>query len=235
MNPARESTRLYIKPHGASFARLLWVRNHQPNEMMLGIYGRDGGPATITHEFPERVLTAGESGLFHWNWDQAEQVSIPLDHFSCHVDGRFHLKKLGGGPDPYSHNESQTEPLGPDSGVFLNLIVVSDRLSSYSAINGVPKYPNVWVEATPDATLGLKCLFAGVNCALESRGIGVAAARPMGAGVVVITSSTLKGVVVASPFPLSADAERTRPRGTLIIFRWPREDRSEGHKAFMLS
>lgn len=233
MTNAINSTRLYLRTPEAQFARLLWVRNHRPNEMLLGFYGLEGRRPRITHEFPERIIGPTESGPFKIKWEDASPVAIELDHFSCHADGRFHLKQHGGDVF-YSHNERHSEPLGPGTGIFLNLIVASDRAAAYQAIKGEPKLPHVWVDGGVDRSVVLRCLFSGGNFPIEPEVLAVAIGRPQGAGVIVLNSATLKGAVVASPFTLPEDAHIAKPPGTLLVFQWPRGAARSGVKSFIL-
>jgi hypothetical protein len=228
-----EPTRLYVRS-GGQLARLLWVRNHRPNEMLLGFYGLNGAPAQVVREFPERRIGPGDSGPFSFKWTDATTVAIPLDHFSCHADGRFHLKRQGGHV-LYSHNERHATPLGPDSDVFLDLIVVSGPIQSYAPIAEEPRFPLVYVEGPPEATITLKCLFVGINHPVEPRALAVAASRGRPTAVLSLVSSTIKGVLVSSIFPISAEAVLAHPGGTLAIFRWAREGRLAGYKGFVLA
>jgi len=233
MTEVVDSTRLYLRTAAGQFARLLWVRNHRPNEMLLGFYGLDGGPPSITHEFPERIIGANESGPFKIMYEDATPVAIELDHFSCHADGRFHLKRRGGDVR-YSHNERHSEPLGPETSVFLDLIVASDRVDAYKAIEGEPKLPHVWVDGGVETSIVLKCLFSGATYASEPRALASAIRRPQGAGLVTLTSSSLKGAVVASTLPLPVESRVAKPPGTLLLFRWPRDAAGTGVKSFIL-
>lgn len=228
-----ESTRLYIRANGGQYARLLWVRNNRPNEMLLGFYGLDGRPARVVREFPERIISPEDTGPYHFKWTDAPAIDIPLDHFSCHADGRFHLKRRRGGV-LYSHDERHATPLGPDTDVFLDLIVVSGPIHSYAVIEGDPTPPNAWIEGPPDATVGLKCLFAGINYPVEDRALRILTGRSTPGAAVRLESGTLKGMIVASTFPLPEEAAAAHPGGTTITFRWQRDERLEGYKSFVL-
>jgi hypothetical protein len=230
-NSKIDSTRLYLRTPDAKYARLLWMRNNKPNEMLLGFYGLAGGPATITHELPEQIIPPGAPVRFEYK--DATKVCIELDHFSCHADGRFHLKRRTGNTPVYSHDERHTEPLGPNTGVFIDLIVFSHTVDTYKTIEEEPKSPHVWIStAAGNSTMG-RCLFAGANYAIAEHALSFADGNRTTA-IVTLTSSTLKGAVIASPWRISQEA-RAALSGTLVAFTWSRGEAGMGLKPFILS
>lgn len=168
----RSPTRLYIRSHRSEWARLFWVHNNKPNEMLLGAHSLDGGPGRITHEFPERQWTAGASdATMKVTWSEATAVDQEIDHFTCHADGLFHARTKNG-TELHAHIEQRAEPLGPNTSTFLDVIVAADAVSRYRVIDEKPKYPHVWVQAPEGCCLTLNCLFSGANYPLENEAIG---------------------------------------------------------------
>jgi hypothetical protein len=227
-------TRVYIRNHRSEWARLFWVHNNKPNEMLLGVHNLDGGLGRITYEFPERQWTAGASeARIKFTWLEATAVDQEIDHFTCHADGRFHARTKTG-PDFYTHVEQRAQPLGPSTSTFLDVIIASDAVSRYRVIDEKPKYPHVWVQAPEGCCLALKCLFSGVNYALEKEAVGWMAQGQHGQAGVILTSGTLKGVIRVRPVPIGQEASENRPPGTLLVFRWPRGAQTWGAKAFIV-
>ena len=128
-----DSTRIYYRNPSGSDARLFWVRNNRPNEMLLGIYGLDGKPASMKYVFPELEFETDSPPPLDFKYADASEMDIPIDHFTCHSDGRFHVKTHGD-EDLYTHKEKRGEALGPDSPPFLDLLVLTDVLSKCSHI-----------------------------------------------------------------------------------------------------
>ncbi len=144
----KKPTRVYLQSEQGVFSRLFWVRNNKANEMILGFYALDGGRATITHEFPENVQPRDAAGPLTFKYSDATPVSTPVDHFTCHGDGRFHAK-IRHGPTLYAHIEKRGEAIGRLSSPFLD----SDgRFRSHGAL--------CW---NPSRTQASACLVQGAT------------------------------------------------------------------------
>jgi len=202
--------------------------------MLLGAYGLDGRPATITHEFPERVHTRGEPREIKFRYEEASPVDVKIDHFTCHADGTFHAKARDS-EVLYSQVEHIGEALGPASPPFLRLLVVSDKLCRYVTISGEPKKPHVWFQADGEAILPVNLVFSGVKYPLEPATLRTMVSRGRSAGGTVLVSGTLKGVVWGNPRQMSAEGGAARPPGTMIAFSWSRGPGRWGIKAFILN
>ena len=229
-----QATRVYVRTADDQFGRLLWVQNNRPNEMLLGAYGLDGHPATITHEFPERLYTRGDPREIDFRYKEASSVQLRIDHFTCHADGRFHAKARES-EVLYSQVERLGQALGPTSPPFLRVLVVSDRLSRYTNIRTEPKMPHVWFRADPESFLAINLVFAGVHYPLEQAALATMASRGRTAAGTVIASGTLKGVVWGNPRQMSEQASAARPPGTIVAFSWSRGPERWGFKAFILN
>ncbi len=232
--PRNEPTRVYVRTADQEFRRLLWVHNNRPNEMLLGAHGLDGHPATITHEFPERLHTRGELREIKFCYEEASSVQFKIDHFTCHADGRFHAKARKS-EVLYSQVEQLGEALGPASPPFLRVLVVSDTLYRYTGIRGEPKTPHVWFRADPESFLAMNLVFAGVHYPLEQAALATMAGRGRNAAGTVLVSGTLKGVVWGNPRHISEEASAARPPGTILAFSWLRGPGRWGIKAFILN
>ena len=227
-------SRLYIRSPDGQYAKLLWVHNFRPNEMLLGFYSLNGGPATITYEFPEKEIEAGDRGPFSFKYKDASRVTEALDHFTCHADGTFHAKSRGDEP-VYSHVERRAEPTGPATPPFLDILVISDIVSRYAFSRDEPKNPNVWYDALPGGILVLNCLFSGADYPVEREALGAMASRNRTSGAVILSSGTLKGAIWGGPSAIPHEAAANRPQATIVVFAWPRAAGNRGSKAFILN
>jgi hypothetical protein len=202
--------------------------------MLLGAYGLDGHPASITHEFPERIHNRGEPREINFRYDEASPVRIKVDHFTCHADGRFHAKARDA-ELLYSQVEQLSKPLGRTSSPFLRLLVVSDTLCRYAPISGPPKKPHVWFQSDPESFLVMNLVFSGVDYPLEQAALATMASRGRNAAGTVLVSGTLKGVVWGNPRQMSEQASASRPPGTVLAFSWSRGSGRWGFKTFILN
>lgn len=202
--------------------------------MMLGAYSLEGSIATITHEFPEIQHSPGDPPTTNVKWADASPIQIPVDHFTCHADGSFHLKARNG-PVLYSHRESSPGPLGPDAPVFLDVTITSDLASRYATIDGRPKRPHVWFEVPSRSVATLTALFSGINYPLKAEAVGWMAASGKDLSAVTLRSGSFQAVVWGRPIPMSAEAEEARPPGTIFMFHWKRGSSTVGLKAFVLA
>ena len=232
--PRNESTRIYVRTAEDQFGRLFWVNNNQPNDMLLGAYGLNGQPATITYEFPERLHVAGEPGARRFLYDEASPVDLKLDHFACHPDGTFLAKARSSAPPFYSHFENVGAPLNRASPRFLEVLVVTDVLQRYVSIPGQPKNPNVCFQFDPACILELHMSFSGIDYDLEGE-IGATVQPGQTALAARLRSGSLKGLILAIPHAISAEASAARPPGTLLDFCWPIGPGPWKHKTFILN
>jgi hypothetical protein len=202
--------------------------------MLLGGYSLEGKPATITHEFPEIRHSPGDPSTSRVNWADATPVSLPVDHFTCHADGRFHAKARCG-PLLYEHIEHAPAPLGPDSPVFLDVLIISDVVSKYAVITSPPKYPHVWFQVPQSGTVSLNAIFSGARFPLVGEALASISASGRTEGTVGLRAGTLQGIVWGSPRPVPPEAAKGRPPGTIFMFHWRRGARIVGLKGFVLN
>jgi hypothetical protein len=227
------ATRFYLRQPGGAFSRLFWIQNIRANEMLLGAYSLLGKPATITHEFSEVRHSPGDSKTSQLKWAEATPVTLPVDHFTCHADGSFHVKARSG-PTLYSHTEEGSAPLGPDSPVFLDVLITSDIVSRYATIADSPKYPHVWFAVPADGVVSLNAMFSGAQFPLKDEALSWIAAGGREEGAVTLRAGMFQAVVWGSPRPISPAAAASRPPGTLFMFHWRRGLQTVGLKAFVL-
>jgi len=223
MPAGMEPTRLYLKTSTGGYRRLLWFHNHRPNEMLMGTYSLTGGPAILGHEFPEYELDESELASVRYDHGQAVTVGQPVDHVTCHADGRIHVKTRT--EARYVHAVQHVEPLGPNTGTFLRFIVITDLVQKYSSISGPPKSPYAWIQGDEQQLWLMQGAFSGKNYHLEA---DIAATIQHLAGdqaviqpAVQLVSGTLKGLVWGQPRVVPAEMLNNRPAGTIVSFKFP--------------
>jgi len=213
-------TRGYLKTGPDEFRPLLWVQNNKPNEMLLGVYGLATTTSILRSMWPEQVVRTSDLPSIHYSHKDAIEIGVALDHVTCHADGRFHLKTKQN-DDIYVHSMQRTEPLGPDTSVFLEVFVVSDVAEHYGVSPSHVKYPHIWFGLLNDQYLALRGMFAGINFPVETKMMATMAQIRGQHGGVALTSGTLKGIFMGGPASLSDEARSSRPKGTLLSFKFP--------------
>lgn len=218
-----EPTRLYLKSSTGGYRRLLWFDNHRPNEMLMGIYSLTGGPGILSHEFPEYELEESELTSVRYDYGEAVTVGKPVDHVTCHADGRIHVKTRT--VDRYVHAVQHVEPLGPSTATFLRFIVITDLVRKYSSISGPPKLPYTWIQGDEQQLWSLQGTFSGINYDLEADTAAtiqhLAGGHAVTQPAVRLVSGTLKGLVWGHSQVVPAEMLKKRPAGTIVSFKFP--------------
>lgn len=234
---AKRPTNLYLRFPSGDHARLAWFQNNKPNEMLMNVYGLGGGVPIIRHEFPlvEQRLT--KTGHVDYRYADAKQMNTTLDHITCHADGRFHLKTIDN-KNLYIHEMRRTEPLGPNTSVFLEFILMTDMVDRYPVVPGPPKQPYVDVNVQPGTFVSIRAAFSGASHALEGHIAGVidsmSGGRPAVVPGISLKSGTLRGSLLVYKATASPEMRRERPPGTVLSFAFPVEDGMWHIKTFNL-
>ena len=188
--------------------------------MLLGIYGLSVKTPTLRQMWAERELEKSELPAVTYKYSDATEVNHQVDHITCHADGRFHIKTKNH-TDVYVHGVQRTEPLGPDTSIFLEVILFSDLAGNYSLVDGNAKNPHVWFGLLEDQCIFLRAMFAGINHNVEQTMLDTMAQFSGPASMAVLRSATLEGCIIGYPMRLSGDALAAHPNGTLISFKFP--------------
>lgn len=190
--------------------------------MLLGVYGLCEKPSVLKYMWPERDLNSTELISVQCSYREMTEVGCLVDHITCHADGTFHVKTRHE-EDSYIQGMRRTEPLGPDTGIFLELFLISDLAQSY-AISEV-KYPHVWVNLPSDHYISFRGMFSGVNYELEKQMIATMKQFKGNFVGTRLVSRTLKGLLMGRSNSLVDGAKKSRPRGSILSFKFPvRED-----------
>ena len=210
-------TRVYLRTALNEYRRLFWVHNNKPNEMLLGLYGTSIETPILRYMWKEQELDTSELSKVDFLYEDAIEVNKSVDPIICHADGRIYVRTKKG-EDLYAQTMQHIEPSGPDTKVFLELTLVSDVARHYSSIDNTVKSPDVWFALSGEEYyINLRGMFAGAN-------FDVKMIMPMFAGhhsSKVLMSGALKGVLMGLSKKLEEEAMETRPRGTLLSFKFP--------------
>lgn len=125
-----KSTRAYLRTPQKQYRPLFWIQNSKPNELLFGLYGLTETTPTLHCSWPEQTVPSGTPVQLCYAYQDAIDVGIPLDHVTCHADGKFHLKKKKG-QEIYFQRMQRVQPLGADTPTFLDVTVVSDLAQHY--------------------------------------------------------------------------------------------------------
>ena len=114
-----EPVRFHIR-RNSDYARLMWFHNNKPNEMLIGFYGLHQKQPVLQGILPERQVTASDFKDFPLEYSEIQAMDEKIDHITCHADGTFHIKTIGG-KEVYRDTMKRVEPLGPDTLTILKL------------------------------------------------------------------------------------------------------------------
>ena len=230
-------TRLYLQRSNNNFSPLLWFHNNKVNEMLFGIYGLTQKQPILTLEFPEYILADNELDAVRYNYKEANVVNKPLDHITCHSDGKFHLKTINDSADRYIHQLKSNVPLGPNVPIFFQFQIISDLVANYQLINIKPTDPYVAINLSGDQCLSMRGAFAGINFDLKKEmGETLTAINKGNAFMqpaVILESNSLQGFFFWQAGNLSKEAQKGRPRGTIASFMFSTIDNKNLIKTFI--
>ena len=212
--------RFYLRTGDAEFRPVFWIHNNKPNEMLFGLYGLSQKNAELKYMWEDRLLEPSDHVRVTYPYGEAIQVNQPVDHITCHADGRFHIKAIEG-TEIYTHVMQRTQPLGSDTSIFLDLMILSDEAGKYRSVGRKVRYPHAWFGLSADQYVSLKGMFSGSNFALEKVAFELAASYPGQHACMTVSSGTIKGLFFGHPSVVPESARPSRPQGTMLSFRFP--------------
>jgi hypothetical protein len=139
-----EPVRLYIR-RNSDYAHLMWFHNNKPNEMLIGFHGLYQKQPFLQGIFPERQVTSSDLKDLPFKYSEIQPMNEKIDHITCHADGTFHIKTIGG-KEVYSDTIKRVEPLGPDTPTFLESIVLTQMSDKYTMTTAEPQKPSIFVD-----------------------------------------------------------------------------------------
>lgn len=230
--PRPKSTRLYLRTNRTVYRRLAWLQNNRTHELILGLYGLTGDQAILRYMWPEREVTAAEFDSVAYDLDQAKKVDALVDHITCRADGTFQIQTKDY-DKTIVHDVKRTEPLGPDTKVFLELMIKTDLVSAYALIDGPPKHPSVRMDVVAEQCVSFHAMFAGVNYDMD---LELDEAMPKISKHherIRFHSKTLKGTLMGQQEKLPEQTRDTSLRGTFLSIKFPVDEKRWHMKSFL--
>jgi hypothetical protein len=216
-----EPVRLYIR-RNSDYGRLMWFHNNKPNEVLIGFYGLYEKQPVLQGIFPERQVMSNYLKDLLFEYPQIRPINEKIDHITCHADGTFHIKTLGG-REVYRETMKRVEPLGPDTATFLEFIVLTQMPDKYRITTTEPQKPHIFVDHLDNHIFIIEGRFSGANHKeLEKEVSG----RLGQIGVIIapgfrLDASTIRGLLFVQALRMSQDTLINRPDGTIILFKFP--------------
>ena len=230
--PRPKSTRLYLRTNRTVYRRLAWLQNNRTNELILGLYGLTGDQPILRYMWPEREIAVADFDSLSYDLDQAKNVDALVDHITFRADGTFQIQTKDH-EKTIAHDVKRTEPLGPDTKVFLELMIRTDRVGAYAPIDGPPKHPSVRMDVVAKQRVSFHAMFSGVDYDVDSE---LAAAMPK-AGEnherIRFHSKTLKGTLLGQPVLVSEDTQSAPLRGTILSVKFPVGENQSHVKSYL--
>jgi hypothetical protein len=216
-----EPVRFYIR-HNSDYARLMWFHNNKPNEMLIGFYGLYQKQPVLQGIFPERQVTSSELKDLPFKYPEIQPTNEKIDHITCHADGTFHIKTIGG-KEIYRDTMKRVEPLGQYTPTFLEFIVLTQISDKYKMTTTEPQKPHIFFDYLDNHIFIIEGRFSGANY----EGLDKEVSGRLGQiGVIIapgfrLDASTIRGLLFVQALRMSQDALTDRPDGTIIIFKFP--------------
>jgi hypothetical protein len=212
----------------------MWFHNTAANEMIMGFYGLSNKQGRLDFMFPERIVSKEELRWLNFSYFSIERIGEEADHITCHADGTFHIKTIGG-KEIYRDTMKRQEPLGANTGIFLDFLIITDPAGNYRITTTEPKYPYLWIDSKEEQTFIMEGKFSGSNYPLEvEMGRRVATYSNLEPGLLV-GASTLKGVLWPRLVQIPEESFLNKPKGTIVLFKFPVANHSYLVKGFVFN
>ena len=130
--------------------------------MLIGFYGLHQKQPVLQGIFPERQVTASDLKDLPFEYSEIQAMDEKIDHITCHADGTFHIKTIGG-KEVYRDTMKRVEPLGPDTATFLEFIILTQISNKYKMTTSVPQHPHIFIDHLDDHIFIIEGRFSGVN------------------------------------------------------------------------
>jgi hypothetical protein len=203
--------------------------------MLIGFYGLNSNESSLKFVYPERIFSNNELKNLNINYSDFSKTDEKIDHITCHADGTFHIKTKDTG-QVYRDVIKRTEPLGPDTSVFLEMIIITDLVKNYEKTAEIPKYPHVWTDGNDNEFFLMECVFSGSNYQLEEYISGrLAATKRNLLPCLSVGSSTIRGFICPTKINLPSELLKKKPNGTIILLKFPTTDDHYRIKGFIFA
>ncbi len=200
--------------------------------MILGLYGLTGDQPILRYVWPEREITTVNFSSLAYDLDHAKKVDTLVDHITCRADGTFQIQTKDY-EKTIVHDRKRTKPLGPDTQEFLELMIRTDRVDTYTPIDDRPKHPLIRMDVAAEQRVTFHAIFSGVNYYVDTK---LAATMP-NAGEnherIRFHSKTMKGTLICQQEKLPEQTGDTLLRGTLLSIKFPVDEKRWHVKSFL--
>jgi hypothetical protein len=158
--------RLYLNTAPDEFRNFVLMNEISPYTLLFMPCGLDRGQPTMTIRYPDRVVEGSKAEL-SWLSSEAQATTVAVDHFTCHRDGRIHLKKRPGDGTLYSDIVRCDQPITTRTPRFFDVTIMGDRAGAYGSVSTKPKHPRIAIVAAPHEVVFIRARFSGVEYDLE--------------------------------------------------------------------
>lgn len=234
--PQTDRTHLYMRTGADRFARLLSFKRTRRDELLVVPYGLDGPSPMLDLIWEETVVASDNLDRLRYRVTDATAVAKEADHFTCHLDGTFHLKTKDE-TDLYIQRTQTAEPLGVQTKTFLNFILISDTALLYRSFPEVIEDPCMVCQMEPDSFIYLRGAFAGLSYPHDKLVVDTLSPADGLKSVkgVEFNLNPLRGLIWAVSQRWLPARPPSLPRGSFLAFKLPRSDGRWTLKAFQFS
>lgn len=229
----RKKVRICLQAPDGTLHPILWFRNPKPDEILWSPYGVRSKSCTLHSLFPDELIGPDDINPRRYHFKNFVEINKPVDHFSSHVDGTFHLK--GKHPPPiYSHSLRMRENLGANSPVFLEFIVRTEVAAEYCT-KSRSRGPGETIVIMGENGAGVEICGAVAGDSYDIEGFIMAGLNDSWSRGPIFVIGSFKGALATRPVWPNCDLISNRPRGTLVTLRFLLENGSFRHKVFLFN
>jgi hypothetical protein len=232
----KEPTRLYLKSVLDQFyLKCAWFHNNKINEMLIGFYGLNSNEASLKFVYPEKVFSNEELRTLTFTYPDFIEADEKVDHITVHADGTFHIK-VKNPSQLYRDTMKRTVPLGANTSVFLEMMIITDLTKKYKKIANPLKYPHIWIDSNENEFFIIECVFSGAHYSLEPFILSrLTTTKRYNVPCLHLNSSTIRGYICPVKKRIPLELLKNRPDGTIILFKFPTMDNRYRIKGFIFA
>jgi len=217
------SSRIYFANSTGTYSRFMWIQEHKPFDLFVGIHGLDTKSSTLICQYSDQKVVGSNNRITRrYNYADAAMVNEPFNHFSFHPDGTFWLKLRRQG-EKYVHALKRAQPIAEDTSIFQDFGLLSDLMGKYRCFVQLPKENHIVVGATIDLMMSVRVRISGIRHNIESEvktDDGITGDLPQ--NYRHWTGRTLRAIFKFEPIPVGEGApSHKRPPGTIATFLFP--------------
>ncbi len=211
--------RFYLNTAPDEFRSFVLMKEISPYNLLFMPCGLDRGQPTMTIRYPDRVVDTPNAEL-SWMYSEAQPTNVQVDHFTCHRDGRIHLKRRpGDGETLYSDIVRCDQPITAQTPRFFDAYVLGDRAAAYGSMSAQPKRPRIAFGVRLDEVVFIRARFSGVEYDLEREAeeeTEYLRDVPDVRRVHTVAWKTIKAVMTFQKVAPPSAVFENRPKGTVV-------------------